>query len=211
MINMHTTRLSLTIFRKHKYISNPTIYPIDTASTATKNLSAALKGKMPHYHQESPLGKLNCLSRIFSNTKAISEPDARPHTPVILQRVASVEPELRPSLYLQTNINQDGQITALPSSSPVAPVNPPIPWPQYIKKAMKTLPRRLKKICNMTLLFCPVASTLRVTDTDAPPPRVISRRFSSSKDGADATSSKGGRSGPSYGPYRKNVQQKPKF
>ena len=90
MINMHTTRLSLTVFCKHKYISNPTIYPIDTVITKNKNLSAALKGKMPHYHQESPLDKLNCLSRIFSNAATISEPDARPHTPVILQTVAFV-------------------------------------------------------------------------------------------------------------------------
>ena len=61
-----TTRVSATVFHKHKYISNPTVSAADTVMAAAGNLAAALKGKMPQHLKESSLDDLTRLSSIFS-------------------------------------------------------------------------------------------------------------------------------------------------
>ena len=59
MINTRVTRISATVFPKHKkYISNPTVNPSDTAVVAAKNLAEALKRKLLHYLKELFLVKL---------------------------------------------------------------------------------------------------------------------------------------------------------
>ena len=62
------TRISATIFHKHKYISNPTVTPADAVITDMENLTATLKNKIPHHLQLSPLNELTRLSTILSDT-----------------------------------------------------------------------------------------------------------------------------------------------
>ena len=51
MQQTHATRVSATVFREHKYISNSAVTPANTVISASRNLASALKGKMPHYLQ----------------------------------------------------------------------------------------------------------------------------------------------------------------
>ncbi len=124
IVNTRVTRISATVFHKHKYISNPTVTPSDAVVAEAKNLAKSLKGKLPHYLQELPLAKLTCLSRIFSEAAAAPESDRKPHRPVILDPETSDKQSPRHSPWLSTHINQDGQITTSPASLPAAPFNP---------------------------------------------------------------------------------------
>jgi hypothetical protein len=49
MVNTRATRISATVFHKHKCISNQTITLADVAVAAAKNLVKVLKGRLPHY------------------------------------------------------------------------------------------------------------------------------------------------------------------
>ena len=68
MLNICATRVSETVFNKHKYISNPNVTPADAVIAAAGNLDSALKGKIPASLQKSPLADLMRLSEIFSET-----------------------------------------------------------------------------------------------------------------------------------------------
>jgi hypothetical protein len=181
-----------------------------------QNLTAALKGKMPHYLQESSLADLTRLSRLFFDAADAPESDQAPHRPVVPEPEAVVDPEPRRSPRLSTHVDQDGRITALPSLPPAAPLNSPIPCPRYIEKALEATPRRRQKIRDATLLFRPEATTLRVEAVRAPAPRVAPRQSlrlaapaprvappaAASATGGVAASSKGGHGGPSHRPRR---------
>ena len=148
MINPHATRTSATVSHKHKYISNLTITPVETVIPTVNNLATALEGKMLHYLQESPLAKLTCPSKIFSDAVAVPEHNVAPHSPSAPERETTVEPELQHSLRLITHVNQDGQLTAPLAPVPGAPTGPPIPQLRYIWKALEILPRCRKQIHN---------------------------------------------------------------
>ena len=51
MINTRATRVSATVFNKHKYISNPTATPVDVIIESAENLIIAIKSHMPHHLQ----------------------------------------------------------------------------------------------------------------------------------------------------------------
>ena len=70
MINTRSTRVSATIFFKHKYLSNPTATPDDAIIAAAGNLVTAIKGHLPHRLQESHFSELTRLSTIFSDAAA---------------------------------------------------------------------------------------------------------------------------------------------
>ena len=48
MQQTRATRVSATVFHKHKYISNPTVIPVDAVIAASRNFASTLKGKMIH-------------------------------------------------------------------------------------------------------------------------------------------------------------------
>ena len=48
MINTRATRVSATVFHKHKYLSNPTATPADAIIAAAGNIIKAIKGHLPH-------------------------------------------------------------------------------------------------------------------------------------------------------------------
>ena len=153
MINTRETRISATVFHKHKYISNPTVTPPDSVISASQNLATALKGKIPHYLQESPLSELSRLSKIFSDAAAVPKHSVEPSSAAVPEQEASVDPQPRRSPRLASHIDRDGRITASPNPPPVAPTTPPIPWPTYIQNSLEAAPRRRQQIQEATLLF----------------------------------------------------------
>ena len=48
MINTRATRVSATVFHKHKYFPNPTATPADAIIVTAGNLITAIKGPLPH-------------------------------------------------------------------------------------------------------------------------------------------------------------------
>ena len=151
MVYTRATRISATIFHKYKYISNPTVTPADKVIVTTKNLVAALKGKMPDCLHEYPLAKLTSRSRIFSNAAEVLGSDRAPYHPIVPEPAAVVHPEPRQSPRLTSHVDQDGRIKTAPSLPPATPFNPPIPQPQYIQNALDATARRWKQNHNSTL------------------------------------------------------------
>ena len=70
MINTGATRVSATVFYKHKYLSNPTATPANAIISAAGNLITAIKGHLPHCLQESHFSELTRLSTIFYDSAA---------------------------------------------------------------------------------------------------------------------------------------------
>ena len=70
MINTRATRVSATVFHKHKYLSNPTATPANAIIAEAGNLITAIKGHLPHRLQESHFSELTRLSTIFSDAAA---------------------------------------------------------------------------------------------------------------------------------------------
>ena len=140
------TRISATVFHKHKYISNPTVTAADAVIAAASNLAAVLKGKLPQHLKESSLNELTRLSTIFSQAATgTSEP------PAIQQAKPSESPTKLPatnphrrSPRLTTTVTKNGLIAASPRQPIAAPKNPPIPPPrQHITAPQPPSPRVL--------------------------------------------------------------------
>ena len=58
MKDTQATRVSQTVLHKHKYISNPSMTPEDSAIVAAGKLAEALKWHMPQHLQELSPDKL---------------------------------------------------------------------------------------------------------------------------------------------------------
>ena len=86
MINTRATRVSATVFHKHKYISNPNVTPADTVIAAAGNLASALKGTMPTCLQQSPLADLTRLSEISWRWQPHHFPPRKRLAPASMQR-----------------------------------------------------------------------------------------------------------------------------
>ena len=61
------TRISATVFHKHKYITNPDITPEDRVIEASRKLSKTLKGCMTTHLIETILEKLERIGTILNN------------------------------------------------------------------------------------------------------------------------------------------------
>ena len=121
-----TTRVSGTIFHKHKYISAPTVAPEDVVITAAGRLAEALKGNLPHNLGKTSLEELTRLGTLFGQAAAPAAPvspiqPARPSPSLGLPA-----PPPRRSPRLITTVTSEGQIVAKPAKPPTRPVNPPI-------------------------------------------------------------------------------------
>ena len=65
MKDTRATRVSGTVFHKHKYISAPAVTPEDAVIAAAGKLAEALKGNLPHNFGESSLDELTRLGTLF--------------------------------------------------------------------------------------------------------------------------------------------------
>ncbi len=73
MNDTRTTRISGTVFHKHKYISTPAVTPADAVITAAGRLAAVIKGTYYNHLSNEPLAKLTRLSDLFVEASAPTE------------------------------------------------------------------------------------------------------------------------------------------
>ena len=64
---LRASRISATVFHKHKYISNPTVTPEDSVIAAIENLTATLKNNSPA-PTFFPLNEITRLITILADT-----------------------------------------------------------------------------------------------------------------------------------------------
>ena len=57
--------MSVIVFHKHKYISNPLVTPEDVIMTAVGKLAKLTSAHIPHQLSETLLDQLTCLGPIF--------------------------------------------------------------------------------------------------------------------------------------------------
>ena len=70
-----STRVSATMFFKHKYISNPTVTPADTIVAATTNLANAINANMPKQARDNlKLHGLTRLQQILARATQFAKP-----------------------------------------------------------------------------------------------------------------------------------------
>jgi len=83
----HTTRISVTVFFKHKYITNPSVAPADAIIAATANLSHILMSNTAAAHlNASQLADLTRLHKIIQPTSTIaSKTSPLPNPPQVAQ------------------------------------------------------------------------------------------------------------------------------
>ena len=62
---MKTTRISGTVFHKHKYINNPDVTPEDQVIAAMDRMSQELKGNPPEHLSNTTLEQLTTLGKIL--------------------------------------------------------------------------------------------------------------------------------------------------
>ena len=126
MKDTRCTRVSATVFHKHKYISNPLVTPEDAVMAAAGELATLIGGHMPHQLSETSLDELTRLRFIFKQALG-AEPE--PPAPPPASDTAVVR--LRRSPRLTTSVNSDDCITAAPAPRQARPVNPPISLPRW--------------------------------------------------------------------------------
>ena len=71
MKGTRATRMSGTVFHKHKYISSPSMTPEDAVLAAARKSAETLKGHMPQHLQELSLDELKQLGTIFQQAASI--------------------------------------------------------------------------------------------------------------------------------------------
>ena len=77
------TIISVTVFHQHRYISNPTVTPVDAVIAAIENLTATLKNKIPQCLQSSPLNEITRLGTILADmTETRAAHPVKPLQPV---------------------------------------------------------------------------------------------------------------------------------
>ena len=69
------TRISGTVFFKHKYITNPNVSPADAIVAATTNLTNAINGNLTQQHKDQiKLAQLRSLQNIVTDMSTITKP-----------------------------------------------------------------------------------------------------------------------------------------
>ena len=84
------TRVSATVFHKHKYITNPSITPPDRVIAAAKALADEIKDRMPHHLSATSLDHLERLNAILK--QRMPQIDAPPTTFPIPQSPPATPP-----------------------------------------------------------------------------------------------------------------------
>eukprot|EP00804_Cyclotella_cryptica_P006175 CCRYP_015258-RB/>CCRYP_015258-RB protein AED:0.28 eAED:0.28 QI:0/0/0/1/1/1/3/0/731 len=140
-----TTRISASVFFKHKYITTPTVTPADAIIAAAANLAHALKTNIPAQHLgATTLQDLQRLQDILQN--ASTPLNATPSPPLAIVTPSALPPRVaplpaptlpqgtpRPTLIPDYDSEDDNpsphrtirQHTPSPRVSPLAVVNPP--------------------------------------------------------------------------------------
>ena len=174
MNDTRATRVSGTVFHKHKYISTPAVTPADAVIAAAGRLANALQGKFSSTLADEPLAELSRLSDLFTQASVQPTPElqATPQPP-------EAPGPARRSPRLTTKVTANGRIIADPAPRPAPPLNPPIPPPGLALR----LPRLTTAVSSDGRITAvprprPQAVHLPRVDPTAFPPRVIPPRRS---------------------------------
>ena len=173
MINTRATRVSATVFHKHKYLSNPTATPADAIIAAAGNLITSMKGHLPHRLQESYHSELMRLSTIFSDASAPPQIEIPPQ---------------RHSPKLTTKNTKDNDILTQ-TCPPLSPPMPMEPLEDSFEHAIPNLdfpetPPRVAPHTNpprVTPPAPPVPPTPRVDTHNGPPQKLEARTQNSTQ------------------------------
>ena len=65
MTDTRATRVSATVYHKHKYLTTPTVTPADRVLAAAQKLSEEIKGRMPQHLSTTNLDHLERLGNIL--------------------------------------------------------------------------------------------------------------------------------------------------
>ena len=120
MSDTRATRVSATIFHKHKYISTPPVTPADAIIAAAGRLAEVIKGNFSRTLANEPLAELTRLSELFAQASA--QPELSP-------TLAAAPRPVRRSPRLTTKVTADRHIIAESAPRPAPPSNPHIPPP----------------------------------------------------------------------------------
>eukprot|EP00804_Cyclotella_cryptica_P016944 CCRYP_001898-RA/>CCRYP_001898-RA protein AED:0.31 eAED:0.31 QI:0/-1/0/1/-1/0/1/0/441 len=125
-----TTRLSVTVFFKHKYVTNPSVTPADAIIAATTNLSHLLTNKLTSHHnnnlQLTDLTQLHILSQ-----PPPLPPQREQHTPNTRTTPSSPQPSTLPVV---SDYNSDS------SASDDESVSTQLLWPQSPPTSTRVTP-----------------------------------------------------------------------
>ena len=77
MKDTRATRISATVFHKHKYITNPSVTPEDRIMATAGKLVAEIKGRMATHISKTDLHQLELLGTILKQIWAHPENPAR--------------------------------------------------------------------------------------------------------------------------------------
>jgi hypothetical protein len=91
----NSERISDTVFFKHKYITQPTLTPVDTVVKAIDDLTHALKGTR-NTHGIQQIERLKMIDELLNNIPNNLTEVADPSTKTTLPRVEDITPELTP-------------------------------------------------------------------------------------------------------------------
>jgi len=108
MKDTRATRVSGTIFHKHKYTFAPVVTPEDAVIVAVGRLAEALKGNLPHNLGKSSLDELTHLCTMFGQASAPTAPFSplQPAQPSPLLGLPAPPPRRSPRLI--TTVTSDG-------------------------------------------------------------------------------------------------------
>ena len=164
MTDTRATRVSGTVFHKHKYITNPAVTPADAVIAAAGRLAAVIKGTLSNSMGTDALDELARLGAVFTNAAATApkEEQAPRPRPAI---VPPARPAPRRSPRLLPEAPAAPRLRAPPAQPDPLPLAPTAPSPAAVPRVAPP-PR--------------VVQPPRVegTPSPAPPPRVEAPRRS---------------------------------
>jgi hypothetical protein len=136
-----TTRISATMFFKHKYITTPTVTPADIITAAAHNLAQALQNNMKALAKgETNIKDLKRLKQILSRANIINPNNTDCAAPRVAQQPDTPPPRVR-------NTVAPPRVPTLSTNKTECPTHPPTSPP-----AMNTRSRRAQTITQETML-----------------------------------------------------------
>eukprot|EP00804_Cyclotella_cryptica_P006739 CCRYP_015699-RB/>CCRYP_015699-RB protein AED:0.19 eAED:0.21 QI:0/0/0/1/0/0/4/0/602 len=130
----HTTRISATVFFKHKYITNPSVTPADAIISATANLSHLLTTNLTAHHNNK-LQLTDLMEQHTPNTRN-APPSPHPSTPPVVSDYdndssASNDESVSAPLPLLQSPPKSPRVTPLQTIPPHPRVSTPPTAPAY--------------------------------------------------------------------------------
>jgi hypothetical protein len=99
---MNSERISDTVFFKHKYITQPTLTPVDTVVRAIDDLTCALKGAR-NTHGMQQIERLKMIDKLLNKIPSNPTEMLDPSTKTPIPRVENIRSGLTPLTFQSTS------------------------------------------------------------------------------------------------------------